>query len=108
MSLRNLSLGLSSRPAPSPVEPAWDAKAHTVCTAFARVAELDALPRARGGKAGKAQVDARIEAKALARKLLAEWVAARGRDIDGGSTVEDLVTATEACKSERNVKARKC
>jgi hypothetical protein len=92
MALRNLALGLLRRPV-APAEPAWDRLGHTALTAFARVAELEAEPRIRGGKAGKAQVDARIEAKALAWKLLAEWVEGRrldGRSVDGGSASSEI------------------
>ena len=96
MVLRNLALGLLRRPV-APAEPAWDRLGHTTLTAFARVAELEAEPRKQGG-AGVKQTRARVEAKALARKLLAEWQAARGRDIDGGSTAEHLGAATANCK----------
>lgn len=57
--------------APAP-EPVWDAFGHTVLIAFVRVAELEAEPRKQGG-AGVKQTRARIEAKARARDLLAEW-----------------------------------
>jgi hypothetical protein len=62
--------------APAP-EPVWDAFGHTVLCAFVRVAELEAEPRKQGG-AGVKQTRARIEAKANARDLLAEW----GRRLD--------------------------
>ena len=65
--------------APAP-EPVWDAFGHTVLCAFVRVAELEAEPRKQGG-AGVKQTRARIEAKARARDLLAEWGQAARRPL---------------------------
>jgi hypothetical protein len=90
--------------APAP-EPVWDAFGHTVLCAFVRVAELEAEPRKQGG-AGVKQTRERIEAKARARELLAEW--GRRLDANDGDRVtmsSDVVPATEACKPERSVKA---
>ena len=90
--------------APAP-EPVWDAFGHTVLCAFVRVAELDAEPRKQGG-AGVKQTRERIEAKARARELLAEWGRRlEDRSVDDGSMRMQVVPAAEACKPERSVKA---
>jgi hypothetical protein len=86
--------------APAP-EPVWDAFGHTVLCAFVRVAELEAEPRKQGG-AGVKQTRARIEAKARARDLLAEWGRRlEDRSVDDGSIPNHLGRATEACKASK-------
>lgn len=83
--------------APAP-EPVWDAFGHTVLCAFVRVAELEDAPRKTGG-AGVKQTQERIEAKARARELLAEWGRRlEGRSVDDGSIHSHVDTAVANCK----------
>ena len=91
-----------------PAEPVWDAFGHTVLCAFLRVAELDAEPRKTGG-AGVKQTRARIEAKARARDLLAEWGRRlEGRSVDGVSSMSsEVVSASREHNRNENATMRK-
>lgn len=86
--------------------------------------DLEREPRKNGGKAGAEQVDRRVKAKRNIRWLIEEYdrqsmeipevpmVGAEGRRLEGrsvddGSMSSEVATTTEACKSERTVKATK-
>jgi hypothetical protein len=73
---------------PSPVTP------EHIGYAVIRLAEIEATKH-HGGKRGQQLVDMRRKQKRHINELIEafEGQAARGRDIDGGSTAEDLVAA---------------